>query len=171
MAEFVPAFNHTVGVEGGYVNDPDDPGGETKYGISKRSYPDLDIKNLDINDASVIYFKDFWKRLNLDQVNNQTIAAEVFDTAVNCGRFKAAEILQRSLNMVGGYPGKRLSVDGKIGPKTIQAINNCRYPEALLKCLNGFQFEHYYQIVKRDISQRKWFRGWLRRVWEDHSEG
>lgn len=170
MAKFASAFYHTVGVEGGYVNDPDDPGGETKFGISKRSYPDIDIKFMDKNKAAEIYKQDFWDRLNLDAVNKQAIAAEIFDTAVNCGRHKSGEIVQRSLNMVGGFPGRRLNVDCIVGPKTIQAINACRYPEALLKCLNGFQFEHYMKIVQRDISQRKWFRGWLRRIWEVHPE-
>ena len=47
--------------EGGYVNDPADPGGETKYGISKRSYPALDIKNLTVEQATAIYLRDFWQ--------------------------------------------------------------------------------------------------------------
>jgi len=170
MALFRPAFNHTIGIEGGYVNDPDDPGGETKYGISKRSYPETDIKNLTLAEARHIYQCDFWYRLSLQQVDNQAIASELFDTAVNCGKAKAAEIIQRSLNMVGGHSTRRVNVDCIIGSKTIQAINSCQYPEALLKSMNGFQFEHYMKIVQRDITQRKWFRGWLRRVWEDHPE-
>lgn len=189
MAEFNAPFQHTIDIEAGYANDSDDRGGETFVGISRVHWPDWhgwqiidtypaasrralrygDNPKLD-RAVQEFYRAEFWDRLNLDAVNKQTIAAEVFDTAINCGLSKASEILQRSLNMVGGFPGRRLSVDGKIGPKTVSAVNGCRYPEALLKCLNGFQFEHYYQIVKRDISQRKWFRGWLRRVWEDHSE-
>lgn len=170
MAEFVAAFLHTVGIEGGYVNDPYDPGGETKFGISHRTYPDLDIKNLNVNQARVIYWNDFWKKLNLDLVNKQNLASEIFDTAVNCGKAKAGEITQRSLNMVGGHSEKRVNVDCVVGPKTIRAVNSCVYPEALLKCLNGFQFEHYMKIVQRNTTQRRWFRGWLRRVWEDHPE-
>ncbi len=77
MAEFLPAFNHTIGVEGGYINDPDDPGGETKFGISKRSYPDINIKLVTVDLAREIYKQDFWDRLNLDAVNKQAIAAEV----------------------------------------------------------------------------------------------
>ena len=57
---FDKAFEFTIGVEGGYVNDPSDPGGETKFGVSKKSYPNLDIKNLTITQAKEIYYKDYW---------------------------------------------------------------------------------------------------------------
>ena len=80
---FDTAFLDTIGLEKGYVNDPNDPGGETKYGISKRSYPNIDIKNLTLAEAKVIYKRDFWNKLKLDKVNNIQIAGEIFDTAVN----------------------------------------------------------------------------------------
>ena len=54
--------------EGGYANDPNDPGGETNYGISKRSYPDLDIKNLSLSNAISIYKRDYWDANSLDTV-------------------------------------------------------------------------------------------------------
>lgn len=68
--------------EGGYVHDPDDPGGETKYGISKRSYPDLDIPSLSVEDAKRIYKKDYWDKLG-DVPSHLREAA--FDGAVNQG--------------------------------------------------------------------------------------
>ncbi len=166
MAKFKPAFDHTVGIEGGYVNDPDDPGGETKYGISKRSYPQVDIKKLTIDQAAVIYRRDYWDKLRLGEITSQPIADELFDSAVNCGVPSAGEWLQRALNMVGGHNLNGLSVDAKIGRKTLVAVNSCRYLAAVHKCLNGFQFERYMNIVRRDISKRKFLRGWLRRVWE-----
>ena len=92
------AFSYTIGHEGNYVNDPDDPGGETKFGISKRSYPNIDIKTLTIEEAKKIYFDDFWLKMNCDQVSDQ-IGIELFDTAVNMGRNKAAEIFQEALNL------------------------------------------------------------------------
>ena len=61
-ARFLKAFEKVLRHEGGYVNDPLDLGGETKYGISKRSYPHLDIKNLTLDQAKQIYFRDFWQR-------------------------------------------------------------------------------------------------------------
>ncbi len=74
--------------EGGYVNDPADPGGETKYGISKRSYPSIDIKKLTAEQAGQIYRTDFWDRCHCDGYD-YPLALAVFDSAVNCGCGKA----------------------------------------------------------------------------------
>lgn len=70
--------------EGGYVNDPDDPGGETNFGISKRSYPDMDIKGLTAEKAGEIYRRDFWDACNCSMLADGLDVA-VFDTAVNMG--------------------------------------------------------------------------------------
>jgi len=77
-------FDRLMGHEGGYVNDPNDPGGETKWGISKRSYPALNIKQLTREDAKVIYYRDFWKRINGDLLH-KAISFQLFDFAVNSG--------------------------------------------------------------------------------------
>lgn len=74
--------------EGGYVNDPDDPGGETKYGISKRAYPKEDIKNLTRERAEFLYKRDYWDVLNLDNFP-QDKAIVLFNVAVNMGISKA----------------------------------------------------------------------------------
>jgi len=74
----------TVGEEGGYVNDPRDPGGETKYGISKRAYPDEDIQNLSLERAKELYRRDYWDALGLDG-SPWNIAYPLFDCAVNQG--------------------------------------------------------------------------------------
>lgn len=63
---FQPALNIVLAFEGGLVNDPADPGGITKFGISQRAYPTLDIANLTLEDASVIYQRDYWEPLGLD---------------------------------------------------------------------------------------------------------
>lgn len=70
--------------EGGYVNDPKDPGGETKYGISKKAYPDEDIKNLSPERALQIYASDYWDKAGCDAVP-YPLNVVVFDSAVNCG--------------------------------------------------------------------------------------
>lgn len=165
MADIRKALTKLFGVEGGYVNDVDDAGGETKYGICKRSYPNVDIKNLTLDTAAMIYDQDFWGRLKLTQVRNQTIAEEIFDTAVNCGPGLAARITQRAINLTN-YPESDIYLDGQIGPKTIAAINNHRSPAALYKALNGLQFVHYMKIVEGNPKQEKFFRGWLKRVFE-----
>lgn len=97
--------------EGGYVNNVNDPGGETIYGISKKQYPSLDIKNLTIDEAKEIYRKDFWQAVGADQLPAK-MAIAVFDCAVNQGVGTAIRLLQVALDV---------AVDGQIGPKTIKA--------------------------------------------------
>lgn len=157
---FLRAFDLTIGKEGGYSDDPDDRGGETKFGISKRSYPEENIKGLTILRAQQIYYDDFWLPLWLDEVLSSSIAAEIFDTAVNAGKTRAVEIAQRALN----YLGTKVAVDGKMGSETVGAINAYQYEDALLKTLNGLQFMHYYNLIRSDPSQAKFARGWLRRI-------
>lgn len=74
--------------EGGYVNDPHDPGGETKYGISKKAYPDLDIRNLSNEDIYDIYWRDYWDKTGCEELEWQ-MAYVIMDTAVNLGVSKA----------------------------------------------------------------------------------
>jgi len=81
--------------EGGYINDPRDPGGETKFGISKRSYPQLDIKNLTKEQAIAIYRKDYWQRCGCDSMS-YPMDVIVFDTAVNMGVQRALTLYQEN---------------------------------------------------------------------------
>lgn len=166
MADISKALVKLFGIEGGYVNDPGDPGGETKYGICKRSYPHVNIAALTIEQASEIYRKDFWGILRLDRIQNQTIAEELLDTAVNCGVGTSARIAQEAVNLTN-YPDPDIPVDGKIGSATLAAINGHRSLPAYYKALNGLQFVRYMEIVKRNPKQEKYFRGWLKRVFED----
>jgi len=80
--------------EGGYVNHPNDPGGETKYGISARAYPRLNIKDITLQDAVRIYYEDYWE----DSWNKLgfPLAACMLDTAVNMGKKRAKEFFDRS---------------------------------------------------------------------------
>lgn len=119
-SNFDRAFAEVIGLEGGYSFDPDDYGGETKYGISKRSYPELDIKNLTLEEAASIYLRDYWGRMRLPEVENYEIAAELFEQGVNLGTSTAITNLQKSLNLVNGS----VAVDGVIGPKTLAAVND-----------------------------------------------
>lgn len=93
MSFFQAAFDLIVGIEAGYVNDPHDPGGETKFGISKRAYPNLDIANLTLEDARAIYQRDYWERCGCDSMSWER-ALCVFDMAVNQGQGAA-----RALNV------------------------------------------------------------------------
>lgn len=82
--------------EGGYVNDPDDAGGETKYGISKRAFPNLDIKNLTLEQAKEIYESQYWTRAGCPWLKSYELATVVFDTAVNCGVGFAKSCLEKT---------------------------------------------------------------------------
>jgi lysozyme family protein len=159
-ADFGPAFKKVIGLESGYVNDPNDPGGETMWGISKRQYPNVDIKNLELEHARAIYKRDYWNSLQLDKVESQLVAEEVFEQSVNLGKHVAAKHLQTALN----YLGQKLEVDGIIGKKTLEAVNWYPHEESLLKTLNGVQFMYYLNIVKANPAMRKYARGWLRRI-------
>ncbi len=81
--------------EGGYVNHPDDPGGETKYGIAKRYHPTLDIKNLTLDEAKEIYYRDYWLASHAHKIPDLKLALIYFDTAVNCGVATAMRLLKR----------------------------------------------------------------------------
>lgn len=163
MSHFEKAFKTTIEHEGGYSNDPDDAGGETKFGISKRAYPHLNIANLTLDEAKQIYKDAYYHKLYdaLDEV----IAIELFDTSVNMGQKTAKMMLQSALNLLNRNElnFKDLVVDGIIGKKTISACFAVD-SKKLLKTLNGLQFCKYKEIVENDPTQEKWFNGWLSRV-------
>jgi len=110
MANFEPAIEITLKNEGGLVDDPADPGGLTKFGLSQRSYPNVDIKNLTIEDAKAIYLKDFWK---FGGITDQSIANKIFDSYVNM-EHAAIKIAQKTV----GFSKQ----DGVYGPVTETAI-------------------------------------------------
>lgn len=95
---FDDAFTIVVNIEGGYVNDSRDPGGETKYGISKRRYPKEDIPNLTLDRAKALYLRDYWKAQDCDAMEWGK-ALLVFDSAVNGGHPQ---------RWYGMYAGERL---------------------------------------------------------------
>ena len=95
MNEFDKALKFVLKWEGGYSNDPNDPGGETKYGISKRSYPHEDIKNMTLERAKKIYYENYWLKVGCDKLPFP-LNIVVFDTAVNMGRSRAGKFLDAS---------------------------------------------------------------------------
>jgi len=94
MNDFGRAFEFVKKWEGGYSDDPNDPGGETKFGISKRSYPSLDIKNLTIDQARSIYYRDYWQASGCNHLR-WPLSLVVFDSSVNHGVSWVFRILQR----------------------------------------------------------------------------
>lgn len=112
MTDFETAFARAIGHEGGYVNDPTDPGGETKFGISKRSYPHLHIAGLTLEKARDIYRQDFWNRLHMAQMPDG-VAFQLFDFAINSGIETAVRHLQRAVGVAD---------DGNWGPVSQVAL-------------------------------------------------
>lgn len=158
-------FNHAIEIvlkhEGGYVNNPNDPGGETKYGISKRSYPNLEIKKLTIDQAKEIYHNDWWIKYRYNQIIDIEVATKIFDISINIGPANMHRILQRSVNFVS-YTN--LKVDGIIGPMTINATNNSDF-DILLEEIKHQTAEYYYFLVKRNNKLREFLFGWLNRAY------
>jgi lysozyme family protein len=146
---FVDAFKVVIGHEGGYVNNPDDPGGETKYGISKRAYPGVDIAGLTLDDARAIYEQDYWIPVRGDELPD-AIALNVFDAAVNHGVRNAVRILQGALGV---------GVDGIMGPITFKAAWRVNPLIAAIR-FNAARLEFYTTLQ----TFNSFGRGWVRRV-------
>jgi len=158
MAKFSIAIKTILEHEGGYVNDKSDPGGETNFGISKRSFPHLEIKKLTENDAKEIYRDNYWALGHYEGLEFQPIATKVFDLAVNMGLKAAHKIFQRAIRNVG----TKVLVDGVMGPETIQAANELNYPK-LIKEIRALAAERYARIAIRRPASRKYLKGWMRR--------
>jgi len=171
MSYFEEAFQEVLMIEKGFVNSKYDRGGKTKYGITQKTYPELDIENLTLDDARRIYRKDFWdhRSLQLDNIKDRDIAIELFDTSVNMGQTTAGEILQTALNNMNRNNRlfQDLVVDGYIGRATLSALNlilGRGEKRQLLKVLNGEQYCIYKKIIDRDKEQEMNFVGWMKRV-------
>jgi len=163
------AFEVVIGHEQGYVNDPDDPGGETKYGITKRAFPNEDIKNLTLERAKEIYYNNYWntKKMNLDEISkfDEKIAIKLFDQGVNQGMKIAAEFLQTAINLTLKNINL-LKVDGFAGNNTIFMLNkiNKKDKDVLIKIIKGLQFKRYYDIIINNNNLIKYVKGWVRRI-------
>ena len=148
-------------IEGGYDNDPHDLGGETNFGICKRSYPSLDIKTLTEEKAFEIYERDYWNKNRFGEINSQSLANAIFYFSVNAGAKPAIKIIQRILDS----RGFRVVDDGIMGDKTLQSINfyDSKHP-GLVDSFKLKVCEYYLNIVKRDKSQQIFLKGWFHRV-------
>ena len=173
---FQAALAFTLQREGGYINHPLDPGGETNCGISKRSYPNLDIKDLTHSQIAAIYYRDFWKGPRFNLIPHSQLSTKVFDLGVLVSPRRAAKFLQRAVNIVSqDIPAQRkngwrqkiaralnnkpLLVDGIIGPITIEVIALCPYPDAILAALKAEACDHF--IVQ---NKPTFLPGWLERL-------
>lgn len=151
-----------IQIEWGYSNDPDDLGRETKYGISKRSYPDVDIKNLTVEGAIEIYTRDYWDKNNLSSIHDQITANIIFRFIVDAGAPRGIRLLQNAINtFVPMIPSIR--VDGVMGVRTIQSVNNLRTIR-LQDCLRVFICKYYLDITIDKPEEEKYLKGWIKRA-------
>jgi len=141
--------------EGGYVNDPDDSGGETNFGISKRAFPDLDIKNLTKEDAVKIYHDKYWKPSKVEMLPER-LWATYFDMAVNMGKKRACEILQKACNHKRNV---NIKVDGRLGRNTAASAKKLE-PERL----QSFRVKYYAELINRKPKLEKYWFGWYKRA-------
>jgi lysozyme family protein len=161
VAEFDPAFDFMIHHEGGYVHDPADAGGETKYGISKRSYPNVDVANLTIESAKQIYRRDFWDPQPYGKISAQLVANKIFDMSVNMGFFRSHQIAQAAAHDCRAT--LQLKCDGVLGPATLAALNSIE-PASLLAALRAGATSFYLELVSRRPSNHKFLNGWLARA-------
>lgn len=175
MADFTTAFDATMQAEGGYVNDPQDPGGETYKGIARKmnskwdGWIDIDKakheNTFPANLASLnplqekiksFYEINYWDKIRGDEITDQHIAESIFDFAVNAGPVTSAKLAQITVNA---------EADGVIGPTTLQKIN-ADDPRAFLALFALHKIARYVSICEQRQDSRKYFYGWVKRTLE-----
>lgn len=188
MADFDVAYDITLAHEGGYDNDPDDAGGETYKGVARKYYPTWagwaiidaakeepdfpnSLKDNIVLDSMIreFYKLNYWNRFAGDDLSEQLLANELFDTGVNMGVSRAVEFLQKALNVLNrnGKLYDDIGEDGKFGNDTINALSAYLSTDSvnlLLKIINVLQGMHYVNYMTKNPTQEKYARGWFNRV-------
>ena len=157
LTEFDDIIDKVLAHEGGYVNDPDDPGGETKFGISKRAFPDVDIKELTREDAKKLYKEYYWERYRAGDLPD-TLRYIYFDMCINIGYRGSVKILQRACNSKNK---EDIDVDGGIGRMTLKA--SLRVEDWRLR---AYRVKYYADLVSSKPKLEKYWVGWFRRSCE-----
>lgn len=154
-------FNYLVeliiNTEGGYVKHPNDPGGETKYGISKRRFPHENIKNLTKERAIELYRIYYWDRYKVEKMSGY-LRYIYFDMIINLGPSKATRIIQQAVN--SKYNNKLIE-DGRMGPKTRAASKKIKVDR-----IRSFRMLYYARRVIKASEKKVFWVGWYRRVLE-----
>jgi lysozyme family protein len=158
MTMFDISFDRTIGHEGGYQADPKDRGnwttgvigkGElkgTKYGISAMTYPNVDIKNLTVDQAKAIYKKDFWDKPGIERFQT-VIQFQLFDAAINHGWATTVKMLQRAAGVKD---------DGIVGPMTIEAVNNTFAPSDIVAYFLAERIEYFTKLSTFQTYGKGW---------------
>lgn len=155
---FERVFKVLLEFEGYMSDDAHDAGGLTKYGISQRAYPNLDIASLTIEDAKRIYYEDYFLKAKCNEFPAE-LACHVFDTAVNMGTSRAVRFLQRSI---------RINADGIFGSGSRASLRAFLANHGVSSLTNdylSYRAMFYSRIVRSNKTQQKYLRGWLRRTY------
>lgn len=161
MSDFKVAILTVLKHEGGFVNNPHDPGGATKFGISQRylqiqGYEDKNIQQLSQEEAIQIYQTDWWDKHNYGAITHQIIATKLFDLAVNMGSKQSHICLQRAIHAA---TGNALQEDGVLGEITLTTVNETN-TEILLAALKSEAAGFY-----RSLNNSTFEKGWLTRAY------
>jgi len=168
-ARFKEALRRTQWYEGEYSDDPDDMGGATYKGVSKRFLlgigDDREPKDLTDEDREDIYYRYFWLAAGCNKIWSDLVAFKLFDMAVNLGPVKAVKILQVVINDNHFTSMTDLKVDGVVGPKTLEAFEAVEDSDyKIVSDMRELQEIEYYKIVSNNPIQEKFYNGWLRRA-------
>ena len=158
-AEFLIAVQGVLADEGGDSSNPADAGGVTRFGISARAHPGVDIATLTRDGAVKIYWDEWWLRFGFEQLP-AAIAVKTFDLAVNMGGSNAIECLQRALR-ASGVP---VTEDGAMGPATVTAAERAD-PAALMSAMRSEFAAHYRLVAAKQNRDQVFLKGWLNRAY------
>jgi lysozyme family protein len=163
MADFEKALAYTLKHEGGWADDPADPGGATNFGITLKTArkhgvkSKEDLRAIPMEVVRLIYYDGYW---HFDAVGDQRVATKLFDMAVNMGPCKAIGLLQLALCDMGCV----VDVDGDFGPRTLAAVNSALNQAGLLDALCGASEAHYHAVAEARPASQKFLKGWLKRA-------
>lgn len=166
MSAFHAALTHTLEIEGGYVDDPDDVGGETNWGITEATARRFGytgpMSELPKEEAERIYFDGYWQPYDLSEIADiePAVAIYIFDMAVNHAPPTWVSVVQRAVRHREG-----IALDGRWGPNTLAAVKNVarREPKNLLGAMKVYRGQHYIDRAENVPGQRKFLWGWLKR--------
>jgi lysozyme family protein len=172
------AFDELMKHEGGFSNDPHDPGGPTKFGITQKDIDkfylaydlERDVKNLTLESARLFYRYEWWHRYFYYAINSLIVATKIFDMSVNIGPKKAHKIVQLSCN----HCGYSLMLDSILGGKTISSLNEISLhndEEDLINQLCEEQKSYYEYLIEKNPKLKVFEKGWLKRAaWIPNAE-
>jgi len=176
--KYLRALDKVLRIEGGYVDDEDDKGGKTNFGVTletaRKGGYEGDMENITMDDVTDIYFNLFWEPTNLDEIKNSKISSELFEFGINAGMGTAVKVLQRAYNVLN--KNDILVEDGVFGSVSVGKINNYKFYKSLFKTMNILQGMYYLALAENDEElkdniknhketkggiNKKFVRGWI----------